>query len=57
MHLTSVLPLIFKRADYCPFDQFDQIDLLQCLHFAGYSMHAYVAGRQKQTNSETGSTH
>ena len=27
MHLTSILPLKFKRADYCPFDQFDQITL------------------------------
>ena len=33
------------------------IDPLQCLHFAGYGTHAHVAGRQKQTNSEAGSTH
>ena len=33
MHLTSILPLKFKRADYCPFDQFDQITLHFLLQF------------------------
>ena len=33
MHLTSILPLKFKRADYCPFDQFDQKPLHFLLQF------------------------
>ena len=33
MHLTSILLLKFKRADYCPFDQFDQITLHFLLQF------------------------
>ena len=33
MHLASILPLKFKRADYCPFDQFDQITLHFLLQF------------------------
>ena len=39
--------------------QFDLklLDPLQCLQFAEYGTHAYVAGRQKQRNSEAGSTH
>ena len=33
MHLTSILPLKFKRADYCPIDQFDQKPLRSLLQF------------------------
>ena len=33
MDLASILPVKFKRADYCPFDQFDQITLHFLLQF------------------------
>ena len=38
MHLTYILPLKFKRADYCPFDQFNEITLYFLLQF--YTRHS-----------------
>ena len=38
-------------------DIVDSIEVLQCLHFAEYSTHAHITGRQKQTNREASWKH
>ena len=52
MHLISILPLKFKRADYCPFDQFDQITLHFLLQFHTRHFQRWAIPEKIQTRVE-----
>ena len=56
MHLTSILLLKFKRADYCPFDQFDQITLHFLLQFHTRHFQRWAIPEKIQTLAK-GSVH
>ena len=56
MYLTSIFLLKFKRADYCPLDQFDQITLHFLLQFHTRHFQRWAIPEKIQTLAK-GSVH